>query len=105
MNILLIFLHFFGIQIWDTAGSEKYVALGSVFFRNANCCILVFDVTSQLSFQKLNTWRNEFIMHARPRYPERFPFVLVGNKADKENRQVCIYRVFKMMMIHICLHP
>lgn len=65
----------------------QYNEWDTVFFRNMNCCILVYDVTSPSSFQKLDSWLNEFIRLADP--PENFPFVLVGNKIDLANRKVC----------------
>jgi len=33
-------------------------------------------------------WRDEFLIQAGPRDPEHFPFVVLGNKADLDNRQV-----------------
>ena len=33
------------LQIWDSAGTEKYSSLGQSFLRNTNCCALVFDLT------------------------------------------------------------
>ena len=34
-------------QIWDTAGQERFQSLGTAFFRGADCCVLVFDVTER----------------------------------------------------------
>jgi hypothetical protein len=34
------------MQIWDTAGQERFRSLGVTFFRGADCCVLIFDVTS-----------------------------------------------------------
>lgn len=79
----------FSNQIWDTAGSERYLQLGTAFYSVANGCILVFDVTSPASFAKLDSWRNEFLVNANLRNPEKFPFLLVGNKVDMEDRKVC----------------
>jgi Ras-related protein Rab-7A len=33
-------------------------------------------------------WRDEFLTQAAPRNPETFPFLLIGNKIDLENRAV-----------------
>ena len=41
----------FSLQIWDTAGEEKYQSLGIAFYRGADCCVLVYDVTSSESFE------------------------------------------------------
>ncbi|KJE90134.1 hypothetical protein CAOG_01483 [Capsaspora owczarzaki ATCC 30864] len=43
----------FKLGIWDTAGQEKYAALGSFYSRNAGAAILVYDPTSKASFDEL----------------------------------------------------
>ena len=75
-------------QIWDTAGQERFQSLGVAFYRGADCCVLVFDVTQPSTFKTLDSWRDEFLIQASPRDPENFPFVLLGNKVDLENRAV-----------------
>ena len=67
------------------------------FYRGADCCVLVFDVTNANSFKTLDSWRDEFLIQASPRDPENFPFVVLGNKVDLENRAVSLiveYRSF-----------
>lgn len=75
-------------QIWDTAGQERFQSLGVAFYRGADCCVLVFDVTNNNSFRTLDSWRDEFLIQASPGDPDNFPFVVLGNKIDLENRQV-----------------
>ncbi|EGD78334.1 Rab7 GTPase [Salpingoeca rosetta] len=77
------------MQIWDTAGQERFQSLGVAFYRGADCCVLVFDVTVPRSFESLEAWRDEFLIQASPRDPEHFPFVVLGNKVDlKDNRAI-----------------
>ena len=45
------------VQIWDTAGSEKYRAVNSVYYHNAMGGILVFDLTDRKSFESLEGWK------------------------------------------------
>ncbi|XP_052824416.1 ras-related protein Rab-7a [Octopus bimaculoides] len=52
----------------------------------------VFDVTAQTTFRSLDSWRDEFLIQASPRDPEHFPFVVIGNKIDLENRAVSAKR-------------
>uniref|UniRef100_I3KWY1 RAB7a, member RAS oncogene family n=1 Tax=Oreochromis niloticus TaxID=8128 RepID=I3KWY1_ORENI len=80
------------MQIWDTAGQERFQSLGVAFYRGADCCVLVFDVTAPNTFKTLDSWRDEFLIQASPRDPENFPFVVLGNKIDLENRQVTTKR-------------
>ena len=34
------------LQIWDTAGQERFKSLGGAFYKGADCCVLVFDITN-----------------------------------------------------------
>merc|ERR1711907_931636 len=75
------------MQIWDTAGQERFQSLGVAFYRGADACILVFDLTSKKSFDNLNTWREEFLVQSGPAEQDGFPFVVLGNKCDlKDSR-------------------
>ncbi|KAJ3602006.1 hypothetical protein NHX12_029767 [Muraenolepis orangiensis] len=76
------------LEMWDTAGTERFQSLGSAIYRWSHCCVLVFDVTSSASFSALGAWREEFLSQGDPPDPQDFPFVVVGNKADMEPRQV-----------------
>ncbi len=77
------------LQIWDTAGQEKFQSLGYAFYRGADSCALVFDLTNHKSFENLAMWKKGFVDNASPNDPATFPFVVIGNKLDKEvNRQV-----------------
>lgn len=70
------------LQIWDTAGQERFQSLGVAFYRGADSCVLVHDITDAKSFDNLDSWMEEFLAHAAPRNAENFPFVVLGNKAD-----------------------
>eukprot|EP00884_Botryococcus_braunii_P001115 jgi/Botrbrau1/11003/Bobra.101_1s0001.1 len=72
------------MQIWDTAGQERFQSLGVAFYRGADCCVLVYDVNLQKSFESLDNWRDEFLIQASPNDPENFPFVVLGNKVDQD---------------------
>lgn len=55
--------------------------------------MLVFDVSAPNTFKSLDSWRDEFLIQASPRDPENFPFVVLGNKVDLENRAVSMWPV------------
>eukprot|EP00695_Tsukubamonas_globosa_P000677 TRINITY_DN159_c0_g1_i4.p1 TRINITY_DN159_c0_g1~~TRINITY_DN159_c0_g1_i4.p1 ORF type:complete len:237 (-),score=87.62 TRINITY_DN159_c0_g1_i4:55-765(-) len=76
------------MQIWDTAGQERFQSLGVAFYRGADSCVLVFDVTSAKTFENLDSWRDEFLIQAGPSDPDNFPFVVIGNKTDMESQRV-----------------
>merc|ERR1712023_45123 len=75
------------LQIWDTAGQERFQSLGVAFYRGADCCVLVYDVTAPTTFKSLDSWRDEFLIQASPRDPDRFPFVVLGNKSDLSDKR------------------
>ena len=70
------------LQIWDTAGQERFRALATPFYRGANICVLVFDVSKKLTFEALEFWREEFLDHINSEDNENLPFVIIGNKKD-----------------------
>ena len=51
------------LQIWDTAGQERFQSLGVAFFRGADACILVYDMTNPKSFESLDKWRKDFLQN------------------------------------------
>uniref|UniRef100_A0A8B9ER00 small monomeric GTPase n=1 Tax=Anser cygnoides TaxID=8845 RepID=A0A8B9ER00_ANSCY len=73
------------LAIWDTAGQERFRTLTPSYYRGAQGVILVYDVTRRDTFAKLDNWLNEL-----ETYCTRNDIVkmLVGNKIDKENREV-----------------
>jgi len=69
------------VQVWDTAGQEKYRSLGPVYYRNASAAILVYDITDRQSFIDINGW----IEHFRSTVGDHPPIFLVGNKIDLDS--------------------
>ena len=49
------------LKIWDTAGQERFQSLSSAFYRGADCCCMVYDITSPESFDRLPNWRTHFM--------------------------------------------
>jgi len=70
------------LQIWDTAGQERFQSLGNAFYRGADACVLVFDITSSASFAKIEEWKSNFLEQSGTEHPSDFPFLLLGNKHD-----------------------
>jgi Ras-related protein Rab-7A len=77
------------LQIWDTAGQERFQSLGVAFYRGADACLLVYDVTDPHSLDNLNNWRSEFLRQVSSGLDggANFPFVVLGNKIDKESER------------------
>jgi small GTP-binding protein len=65
------------LQIWDTAGQEKYRSIGPIYYREAAAAIAVFDVTVDDFEDRLDAWI------ARVRRAAADPRIfVVGNKCD-----------------------
>jgi len=56
-----------------------------VFFRGADGCVLVYDISDETSFVDLHTWWQTFLQNTVPENSSlaEFPFMLIGNKFDK----------------------
>ena len=78
------------MQIWDTAGQERFQSLGTAFYRGADCCFLVYDITNKQSFDNVQVWKNSFLDKAQIVEPDSFPFMVIGNKADLSESQRAI---------------
>ena len=73
----------FKLQIWDTAGQEKYQTITKTFYKDAHAIVLVYDLTSKNSFEDMkNIWYEE----AKRNSDSNVLFIIVGNKKDQNNR-------------------
>ena len=70
------------LQMWDTAGQEKYKGLIPSYVRNSSIVFLIYDVSVKTSFDNIPNWIN-FI-----RTIENTTLVLCGNKIDLSEREV-----------------
>jgi small GTP-binding protein len=67
------------LQIWDTAGQEKYRSLAKIFYQNASAAVLVYDITLKKSFEQLKEyWSKEIKTNS----PEDIILAIAANKSD-----------------------
>jgi Ras-related protein Rab-5C len=52
------------LEIWDTAGQERYNSLLPMYYRDANACIVVYDLTNIDSFKRAIHWMKELEVDA-----------------------------------------
>ena len=72
------------IQIWDTAGQDRYRTITKSYIRGAHGIILIYDVTSRKSFEGIQTW----VKQIKDQVSSKVCVALVANKIDKEKREV-----------------
>ncbi|KAM0682806.1 GTP-binding nuclear protein gsp1/Ran [Mitosporidium daphniae] len=68
---------------WDTAGQEKFGGLRDGYYIQGQCGIIMFDVTSRITYKNVPNWHRDLI-----RVCENIPIVLCGNKVDIKDRKV-----------------
>jgi GTP-binding nuclear protein Ran len=69
-------------EIWDTAGQETIGPLRQPFYLNADCAILMFDLSSRITYKNIPKWHRDLMKVVD------VPVVLVGNKADLTNNKI-----------------
>ena len=72
------------MQIWDTAGQEKFRALAPMYYRGASAAILFFDVTNRSTFTALEEWSKEL----EEKGADGLITFIVGNKCDLADQRV-----------------
>lgn len=75
------------LQLWDTAGDERMATIGRSIYKNADCLVLVYDITDRNTFEALKLYWSNYVLYGRPFEPDEFPCVLVGNKCDLGDRR------------------
>jgi len=72
------------VQIWDTAGQDRFKTITQTYYRGAMGIILAYAVNDRESFQNIENWMKQIKEHAS----EDVCKILVGNKSDMPDRCV-----------------
>jgi len=73
----------FLVELWDTAGSERFDDVTSQFYHNMEGYLIMFDLTDYNSFKNVEKWMSKVKDQAK-----NPPIVLVGNKSDLDDRRL-----------------
>ena len=76
------------LQIWDTAGQDRFKTVNKNYYRGAHGILLMYDITQLDSFKNLNSWLIEIEKNANKNVVK----LLVGNKVDLENERKVTYQ-------------
>ena len=72
------------IQIWDTAGEDRFRSITRNYYKGAHGIVLIYDVTDQQSFQHIKDWVDKIKEESK----EGVIIYLVGNKIDLIDKRI-----------------
>ena len=72
------------LQLWDTAGQEKFKTLAPMYYRSAEAALVFFDITNLTSFQSLDSWITEI----EEKGGDNIHVYVVGYKCDMDSQRV-----------------
>lgn len=79
------------MQVWDTAGQDRFKCVVSSFYRGAHGVMICFDITDLESFRNVENWLEEVKRYCA----ENTPIFLIGTKADLQSRRMVSYSMIK----------
>merc|ERR1712004_635671 len=74
------------VQVWDTAGHDKYRVITKSYYRGSDAMIVCFDVTDVESFNQLSTWLRD--VDSQVNVPQIFPKIIVGTKIERTDKRI-----------------
>ena len=72
------------LQIWDTAGEEKFMSVTKQFYTDSHGAMIVYDLTKKDTFLKLDKW----IKDVKEKALKDVVIMVVGNKSDLVSEKV-----------------
>ena len=76
------------VRIMDTGGQERFDAINANYYKDADCCLLVYDITSEKSFDKIKDY---YIGKIKENCKSIIKVILLGNKTDlKDERKISL---------------
>ena len=72
------------VQLWDTAGQEKYRAITKNLFLKVQGVLVVYDITNENSFTNLKSW----VRTIKEECGKQMQMLIIGNKTDLEEQRV-----------------
>ena len=71
------------MQIWDTAGHEKFRTITTSYYKSAHAIIVLYDITDETSFENIKNWMIDVDKFGKQGVLK----VLIGNKKDLEKQR------------------
>ena len=71
------------IQIWDTAGMERYRSITNAYYKGAKGVIVLYDICRKKSFENVDKWIDDF----KSKADDDAVIILIGNKSDLDDKR------------------
>ncbi len=84
------------LQLWDTAGQEKFRAITQSYYRNCSAAVVVFDLTNLDSFKAVDYW----IKNIKEGCGYDTNIIIIGNKADMKDHVVTEEEIRQKAIYH-----
>ena len=72
------------LRVLDTAGQEIYNSINENYYKDADGCLLVYDITNIDSFERIKDY---YIQKIKEKCKKNIKIVLLGNKTDKNDER------------------
>ena len=72
------------LQIWDTAGQDRFRAITKNYYKGAHGILLIYDVTNKKTFENVRNW----VTQIRENASAKAIIYIVGNKIDDKEKRV-----------------
>ena len=71
------------VQLWDTAGQDKYRTIAKNYYKGSHGILLLYDTTKLSSFENIREW----IQDIKQEVSEKAIIFLIGNKIDSTDKR------------------
>ena len=72
------------IQIWDTAGQDRFRSITKNYYKGAHGIVLIYDITDKKTFENVRNW----VRQIKEEVSDKVCIILVANKIDAEEKRV-----------------
>jgi small GTP-binding protein len=72
------------LQAWDTGSHDRFSYVRPLYYKGSYGVLVVYDLTSKLSFENLDKWFTEVYTNCEA----IIPAIIIGNKADLNEERV-----------------
>jgi len=72
------------LQIWDTAGQDRFVVMTQAYYKNAKGCLVIYDMTRRETFDNVKRWAE---LYAQSNSEGKHSMIILANKKDLEDQR------------------